>query len=165
MALPYAYTIQFVDDEWQEVDGSQDDKEDDDWCLDDQGNPAAFISIPGYITEQPRSPYKASDPEWIEYIRVARNDKLRKGILDDATRIALHMAHRAMPPDLRPTRVKTRWLDTTYPLVGPPIYMQQGYVLPPNRPISFSVSLTRALSRQYQDLSRQIPDPARQRGD
>ncbi|KAI0517162.1 hypothetical protein F5B22DRAFT_636081 [Xylaria bambusicola] len=97
--------------------------------LEDEEAEPLFIPFPGFTQTVEPVPFRSSDPEWREYIKVSRNQALLSSI---RTNLA-EMARRAVANDRQLTSrcgkdatVSRFWLDVQYPLKPPPTFVRQG---------------------------------------
>ncbi|KAK0260647.1 hypothetical protein B0A54_14659 [Friedmanniomyces endolithicus] len=88
----------------------------------------AFIPLT-WSTVLPRTFYRKSDPEWREFIRVAKDKPRQKKLLDELVQIVYttSVKHPAVQVVLGPNpKVGKFWLDVAFPDRPPPEYIRSG---------------------------------------
>ncbi|KAK0850231.1 hypothetical protein LTR03_004693 [Friedmanniomyces endolithicus] len=88
----------------------------------------AFIPLT-WSTVLPRTFYRRSDPEWREFIRVAKDKPRQKKLLDELVQIvySTSVKHPAVQVVLGPNpKVGKFWLDVAFPDRPPPEYIRSG---------------------------------------
>jgi hypothetical protein len=114
------------DGEGREVTDAEDDMDDDDDVYAEEDS--TFIPLT-WATKLPRAFYKGSDPEWQEFIKVAKDKGRRKKIQDDLVQLVFTSSkqHPTIARQLgKDTKIGTYWLDISFPDGPPPEYERQG---------------------------------------
>ncbi|AEO69812.1 901bb8c6-2569-4447-ae21-f6fe5e5549f9 [Thermothielavioides terrestris] len=112
-----------------------DDIDDDDDLVpgeDEENDEPLFVPFPFTTKKLPRQPYSGSDPEWIEFIRISKDERLRDAIIKHTCKIVLGRAQRTPLLSQRlgkPTSVRRCWLDFDYPFYAPPEYERSGILV------------------------------------
>jgi hypothetical protein len=106
-----------------------------------------FIPFPGTITELRPQPYRGSDPEWQEFVKISRDAKLSQKIrgmssffrnrntriiltkVDDLANLIKESCEKS--PSLVQTcgkdlKIRRTWLDLNFPNAAPPTYERSG---------------------------------------
>jgi hypothetical protein len=93
--------------------------------------PGLFIPFPGTIKQVPARPYRGSDPEWQEFMKIARNKELLKKVKEDLANTVKSVCDRSpgiVPRFGNTTRITRYWLDVDFPPIPPPEFERSGYV-------------------------------------
>ncbi|KAI0391291.1 hypothetical protein F5Y17DRAFT_17375 [Xylariaceae sp. FL0594] len=94
--------------------------------------PPAFIPFPGFTKRIQPPPYRSSDPEWKEFVRINRDAELQKVIELDLAETACRAVanHPVMKARFGSNmKVDGYWLIFQYPNRPPPVYHRQGLAL------------------------------------
>ncbi|KAK4233485.1 hypothetical protein C8A03DRAFT_47980 [Achaetomium macrosporum] len=102
--------------------------EDDDEHEDDP----LFIPFPFTTKKIPGRPYRGSDPEWREFVRLSKDPQSLRRVRDYVANLAFQAA--SSSPILamkigKPTRIRRYWLDIEYPVMAPPTYERSGLLV------------------------------------
>ncbi|KAL2022103.1 hypothetical protein VTK56DRAFT_6147 [Thermocarpiscus australiensis] len=106
------------------LDNADEDSDDDDEPL--------FIPFPLTTKKVTQLPYRASDPEWQQFVRISKDPEWRNQIQNEAAQqvLKLTLGHPLIPAkygkDMKLGRV---WLDIDFPLRPPPVYERSGILI------------------------------------
>ncbi|KAF5872036.1 uncharacterized protein Bfra_009063ia [Botrytis fragariae] len=99
------------DEEWQEAE------------------PPLFIPFPGTTRQLPTVPYKGTDPEFQEFIKISQDTKLMNKLRVDLTEIMRDFACKSpIVVQIAGKNLKSRriWLDIDFPSIPPPSFERSG---------------------------------------
>ncbi|KAI0008130.1 hypothetical protein F4779DRAFT_618893 [Xylariaceae sp. FL0662B] len=91
-----------------------------------------FIPFPLTTKMVEPLPYRSTDPEWQEFVKISRNDKLMGTVRDNLAELALR-AVKSHPILIQKcgteARVGKRWLDIQFPAKPPPTFTRKGLTI------------------------------------
>ncbi|KAF8860049.1 hypothetical protein BDZ45DRAFT_703998 [Acephala macrosclerotiorum] len=91
-----------------------------------------FIPLPGTTKQLKPVPYKGSDPEWQEFIKFSKNQKLAQKIREDLANYVTHLASKHPVLSIRcgkNMKLRRFWLDMDFPQHAPPAFERYGLEL------------------------------------
>lgn len=99
------------------------------------GSENVFIPLPLTTKMVKQPPYRGSDPEWIEFIRVSKDKELQTAVREKLAAIVLreasHAANILRHAGGGPFSPRRYWMDIDYPYMPPPLYLQSGLSFTP----------------------------------
>ncbi|KAK3335216.1 hypothetical protein B0T19DRAFT_2713 [Cercophora scortea] len=119
--------LRALEDAVEDVPESKDDEEAEDTIL--------FLPLPLTTTKLDPQPYSGKDPEWLEFVRIAKDKELQKDVRTDITNMALDAAQRSTLLTAKcgkDLRLRRSWIDLDYPYMAPPEYEQFGILVTPD---------------------------------
>lgn len=138
ISLPYAlwtYINEYIDihieeievedekqNEWQEQ--KEGDEEEDEFADEDSW----FIPMT-WATKLPRVFYKGSDPEWQEFVKIAKDKPLHKKLQDELVQVVFHGAkqHPRVASNIgKDLKVGKYWLEISFPDAPPQEFVRSG---------------------------------------
>ncbi|KAG6009132.1 hypothetical protein E4U21_003201 [Claviceps maximensis] len=124
--------LEWADHEWENL-SEQEKKEWEEVTEGDEDEPLLFLPFPFTTTEVKQPPYKGSDPEWLTFlalnkdqqaqkeIKFALAEMVRKGVEKDSNFVKLLGG--------KDIKLKKMWLDIIYPHTPPPKHFISGIII------------------------------------
>ncbi|KAK3693413.1 hypothetical protein B0T22DRAFT_525771 [Podospora appendiculata] len=119
--------LRALEDAVEAVPETKDDEEAEDTIL--------FLPLPLTTTKLDPQPYSGKDPEWLEFVRIAKDKELQKDVRTDITNMALDAALGSTLLTAKcgkDLRLRRSWIDLDYPYMAPPEYEQFGILVTPD---------------------------------
>ncbi|KAF7917992.1 uncharacterized protein EAE98_010020 [Botrytis deweyae] len=93
-----------------------------------EAEPPLFIPFPGTAKQLPTIPYKGTDPEFQEFIKISQDTKLMNKIRADLADMMRDLACNSLIAVLIGKNLKSRriWLDIDFPSIPPPSFERSG---------------------------------------
>ncbi|KAK3937507.1 hypothetical protein QBC46DRAFT_267321 [Diplogelasinospora grovesii] len=91
-----------------------------------------FIPFPLTTRMLEPQPYSGSDPEWREFIKIAKNKELQTKIRQDIANIVLRASSNNPIIKMRcgkDMKIRRHWMDIDYPYKAPPEYERSGILI------------------------------------
>ncbi|KAK4444745.1 hypothetical protein QBC34DRAFT_308266, partial [Podospora aff. communis PSN243] len=88
-----------------------------------------FIPFPLTTKRLPPQPYKGTDPEWLEFVRIAKDKDLQTKLKQNLANAVLQAAKKNPVLTMRiggEVRIRRSWMDVDYPYMAPPEYEASG---------------------------------------
>ena len=95
----------------------------------DEEDHSIFIPFPGTTQEIKARPYRASDPEWKEYVKFSKNPELGKAVRIDLANFVKRTCEKHPILKMRcgkDFQLRRFWLDIDFPPAPPPEYQRSG---------------------------------------
>lgn len=117
-------SLEEVEDEEEEEEEEMEDEEDDGYALED----SLFIPLT-WSKKMPRTFYKGSDPEWQEFVKIAKDKQRHKTIQDELVQTVYtnSQKHPIIKQQLgKDAKIGKYWLDISFPDGPPQEYERSG---------------------------------------
>ncbi|KAE8451344.1 hypothetical protein EG329_003973 [Mollisiaceae sp. DMI_Dod_QoI] len=97
--------------------------------IDEEEDKPFFIPLPGTTKQLKPVPYKGSDPEWQEFIKFSKDQKLGQKVREELANYVQHIASKHPVLAMRcgkGMKLRRFWLDVDFPQVAPPQFERSG---------------------------------------